>query len=116
MEDQKSRYKKLHQKSKVTRIFCRLDFRLILNNLNDLVKSTDIIPAIKVIKTDPDAIYIEIGNIDQELKGLGFWKMNCSLLTDEECVNNVTEMIPEWTAEGRRELFDHRSVFINVGL
>lgn len=63
------------------------------------MKSTDIIPA---IRTDHDAISIEIGKLDNELKGPGHWKMNCSLLTDEEYVNNVTEMIPIWAAEGRK--------------
>ena len=90
------------------RIFCRLDYWLVSNNLNDLVKSTDIIPA---IRTDHDAISIEIGKIENELKGPGYWKMNCSLLTDEEYVNNVTAMIPIWTADGRKELSDNRSVW-----
>ena len=40
---------------KSPRIFCRLDYWLICNNLNDLVQSTDIIPA---IRTDHDAICI----------------------------------------------------------
>ena len=93
---------------KSPRIFCRLDYWLVSNNLNDLVKSTDIIPA---IRTDHDAISIEIGKIENELKGPGYWKMNCSLLTDEEYVNNVTAMIPIWTADGRKELSDNRSVW-----
>ena len=32
--------------------------------------------------------------------------MNCSLLDNEEYVNNVTELIPIWIAEGRKELLD----------
>ena len=72
------------------------------------MKSTDIIPA---IRTDHDAISIEIGKIENELKGPGYWKMNCSLLTDEEYVNNVTAMIPIWTADGRKELSDNRTVW-----
>lgn len=36
------------------KIFCRLDYWLISNNLNDLVKSTGIIPA---IRTDHDSGY-----------------------------------------------------------
>ena len=35
--------------------------------------------------------------------------MNYSLLTDEEYVN-VPAMIPIWTADGRKELSDNRSV------
>ena len=84
------------------KIFCRLDYWLISNNLNDLVKSTGIFSA---IRADHDAITLDI----EELKGSGFWKMNCSLLVDEEYVNSVTEMIPIWTAEGRKVLSDDRS-------
>ena len=94
---------------KSPRIFCRLDYWLISNNLNDLVKSSDIIPA---IRTDHDAISIEIGELENENKGPGYWKMNCSILKDDEYVNNVTEMLrPLWTAEGRKELSDSRNVW-----
>lgn len=37
--------------------------------------------------------------------------MNCSLLVDGEYVNSVTEMIPIWTAEGRKVLSDDRSTW-----
>ena len=37
--------------------------------------------------------------------------MNCSLLDDEEYVNDVTEMIPIWIAEERKELSDDRNVW-----
>ena len=37
--------------------------------------------------------------------------MNCSMLKDEEYVNNVTEMLPLWTAEGRKERSDSRNVW-----
>jgi len=33
------------------------------------------------------------------------------MLKDEEYVNNVTEMLPVWTAEGRKELSDSRNVW-----
>ena len=35
--------------------------------------------------------------------------MNCSLLDDEDYVNDITEKIPIWLAEGRKELLDSRS-------
>lgn len=89
-------------------IFCRLDYWLISNNLYDLVKSTDIIPA---IRTDHDAITLDIEELETELQGSGYWKMNCSLLADEEYVNSVTEMIPIWTAQGRKVLSDDRTIW-----
>ena len=52
-------------------IFCRLDYWLIFNNLHDLAKSVDIIPA---IKTDHAAITLDLQNSDNEIKGPGFWK------------------------------------------
>ena len=76
--------------------------------MNDLVKSREIIPA---PRTDHDAIWLEIGELENEQKGPGYWKMNCSMLKDDEYVNNVTEMLPVWTAEERKELSDSRNVW-----
>lgn len=75
--------------------------------------STDIIPA---IRTDHNAISLKIGELENELRGPGYWKMNCSLLADEEYVNSVTESIQIWAAEGRKELSDDRSLWdwINI--
>ena len=93
---------------KAPRIFCRLDYYLISNNLFDTVRSTDIIPA---IRRDHDAILLEIGKLENGQKGPGYWKLNCSLLADDAYVNSVTELLPIWVAEGRKELSDHRSVW-----
>ena len=84
-------------------IFCHLDYRLISNTLHDLVKTTDIISS---IKTDNAAISLELVNDSNDIKGPGLWKMNCSLLDDEDYVNDITEKIPIWLAEGREELSD----------
>ena len=89
-------------------IFCRLDYWLISNSLHDLVKTTDIIPS---IKTDHTAISLELVNDSNDIKGPGLWKMNCSLLDDEDYVNDVTEKIPIWLAEGRKDLSDSRSIW-----
>ena len=56
---------------KSPRVFCRLDIWLISNKLNDLVTATDIIPA---IRTDHDAISLEMGELENELRGPGYWK------------------------------------------
>ena len=63
--------------SKSPRVFCRLDFWLISNKLSDSVTTTDIVP---VIRTDHDAISLEMRELENELRGPGYWKMNCSLL------------------------------------
>ena len=77
-------------------VFCRLDYWLISNNLSDFVELTEIIPA---VRTDHDAISLELGKLENELKGPGNWKMNCSLLDDEEYEEDMARMIPLWTAE-----------------
>ena len=89
-------------------IFCRLDYWLISNTLHDLVVTTDIIPA---IKTDHAAISIEFSNRYNDIKGPGYWKMNCSLLDDEDYINDLAEKIPIWLAEVRNELSDNRSIW-----
>ena len=78
-------------------IFCRLDYWLISNNFNDWVKATNIIPA---IRTDHSAIYLEFRNVDKEAKGPGFWKMNTSILKDDEYIDDLTKMVPIWITEG----------------
>ena len=92
-----------HQK-----IFCRLDYWLISNNLHDCVKSVKIIPA---IKTDHSAICLELSFLDEGVPGPGYWKMNCSLLDDDDYVEAISKMIPAWVEEGRRELSGHRCVW-----
>ena len=89
-------------------ILCRLDYWLISNNLHDLVTTTDIIPA---IKTDHAAISIEFSISEKHIKGPGHWKMNCSLLDDEDYVREVTAKIPIWLIEGQNELTDNRSIW-----
>lgn len=37
--------------------------------------------------------------------------MNCTMLKDEEYVITVAEMLPVWTAEGRKELSDSRNIW-----
>ena len=89
-------------------ILCRLDYWLISNNLQDLVALVDIIPA---IKTDHAAITLDLNNSDNSIKGPGLWKMNCALLEDENYINDVTEKIPFWLDEGRKDLSDNRTIW-----
>ena len=92
----------------VTNDFCRLDYWLISNTLHDLVKTTHIIPC---IKTDHAAISLDLVNDSNDIKGPGLWKINCSLLDDKDYVNDITEKIPIWLAEGRKDSSDNRSIW-----
>ena len=110
-------------------VFCRLDYWLISNNLSDFVELTEIIPA---VRTDHDAISLELGKLENELKGPGNWKMNCSLLDDEEYEEDIATLFPLnlvprafplrekpwgrgwfplWTADGQKELTDDRMIW-----
>ena len=89
-------------------VFCRLDYWLISNNLSDFVELTEIIPP---VRTDHDPISLELGKLEDELKGPGNWKMNCSLLDDEDYEEDITRMIPLWIAEGQKEFTDNRMIW-----
>ena len=89
-------------------IFCRLDFWLISNNLQDFVNSTNIIPA---IKTDHAAIELALTDSYQSVKGPSFWKMNVSLLEDETYLNDLKNNLPQWKTMGTNDLSDKRSVW-----
>ena len=89
-------------------IFCSLDYWLISNNLHDLVRSVDIIPS---IKTDHAVITLDLQNSDNEIKGPGFWKLNCALLEDDDYINDVSSKIPIWLAQGRKDLSDDRVIW-----
>ena len=89
-------------------VFCRLYYWLISNHLRDFVELSEIIPA---VRTDHDAISLELGQLENELKGPGNWKMNCSLLDDEEYEEDIARMIPLWTAEGQKEFTDNRMIW-----
>ena len=89
-------------------IFCRLDYWLISNNLLNLAKSVDIIPS---IKTDHAAITLDLQNSDNDIKGPGFWKMNCALLEDDDYINDVKSKILIWLAQGRKDLSDDRVIW-----
>ena len=67
-----------------------------------------IIPA---VRTDHDAISLELGKLENELKGLGNWKMNCSLLDDEDYEEDIARMIPLWIAEGQKEFTGNRMIW-----
>ena len=54
-------------------MFSRLDVWSISYNLSAFVELTEIIPA---VRTDHDAIYLELGQLENELKGPGNWKIN----------------------------------------
>ena len=86
----------------------RLRRIIVSNNLHDFVKSTDITPA---IKTDHAAIELVLKDSHQSVKGPGDWKMNVSLLEDENYLNELKNNLPEWKTTGINNLSDKRSIW-----
>ena len=89
-------------------IFCRLDYWLISNNLQDFVNTTDIIPA---IKTDHAAIELNLTDSNQNSKGPGFWKMNVCFLEDPNYLKELKQNIPLWKKTGSDNLSDKRCIW-----
>ena len=79
-------------------IFCRLDYWLISDTLQDLIKNVDIIAA---IKTDHAAIVLHLQGVEETKKGPGFWKMNTSLLSDEKFIQLMKTNLEVWKDEGK---------------
>ena len=88
-------------------IFCRLDYWLISDKLHDLVKNVDIVPS---IKSDHSAIFLELEEIQENNRGPGFWKLNSSLLANEEYKDMITNNLPIWINEAK-DLKDPRSIW-----
>jgi len=89
-------------------VFCRLDYWLISNNLQDFVESIGITPA---IKTDHAAIELVLKDSYQSIKGPVYWKINVSLLQDENYLNELKNNFPEWKTTGTNNLSDKRSIW-----
>jgi exonuclease III len=72
------------------RIQSRLDYFLLSGELLYIIDKCDIKPS---IKTDHSLLQISINLIEEERRGPGFWKFNCSLLKDENYINMVRKLI-----------------------
>ena len=79
-------------------IFCRLDYWFFSDTLQDLIKNVDIIAA---IKTDHSAIVLHLQGFEEAKKGPGFWKMNTSLLSDENFIQLMETNLEIWKEEGK---------------
>ena len=66
---------------------------------------TNISPA---IRTEID---LSIGDVEKGVKGPAFWKFNCSLLDDENYLQEVNNNFEAWMVEGEKELHDKRAIW-----
>ena len=74
----------------------RIDFWLISDDLQDDVKKTEIIPA---IKTDHSAISLSINSLKDQPFGPSYWKFNSSLLEDHNYIRLIHSEYPKWITE-----------------
>ena len=70
---------------------------------------TGILP-VPAIRTNHAAITLALRNIG-EIKGPGIWKMNVSLLDDENYLEQLRINITKWKQERENELSDKRCVW-----
>jgi len=87
--------KKFTWKQKTPCIKSRLDMWLMSNYLQDYCKDIDIVP---YIRSDHSAVILRLES-HATAKGKGLWKLNNSLLKEEEYVNGITSKLNEWIDE-----------------
>ena len=82
-------------------IFSRLDYWLISDTLQDLIKNVDIIASQDYSIQDHAAILLHLQGVEETKKGPGFWKMNTSLLSDERFIELMKTNLEVWKEEGK---------------
>ena len=73
-------------KQKNPEIHCRLDYWFISEALHDYASLVDILPC---IRSDHDAIVLQLKSVDDSDRGRGYWKMNTSILDDEDFIYKI---------------------------
>ena len=74
----------------------RLDYFLISDQLQEQIKTIEIIPA---VQSDHSTLIVEIGSIIQEAKGQSYWKFNTSLVYDKSFVELIKSEIVKYDME-----------------
>lgn len=72
----------------------RLDYWLISDGMQDLIKKVDIRPA---IKTDHSAIFLSLDKINTQPHGPSYWKFNDSLCNDKDYNELLRESYINWS-------------------
>ena len=76
--------------------------------MQDFVNTTDIIPA---LKTDHEAILLNLTDSNENSKGPGFWKMNVSPLEDPDYLEELKQNISHWKTTGSDNLSEKRCIW-----
>ena len=68
----------------------RLDYIFVLSDLQDCVKTMDVIPS---VNTDHSAVYLQIRVLNENRRGRSYWKFNNSLLSDNVYIEKMNREI-----------------------
>ena len=74
----------------------RLDFCLISDLCQDEIEETSNKTA---VRTDHSAIVVSFNSLDEQIPVPSYWKINSSLMEDDDYVSAINEKSPEWLAE-----------------
>ena len=78
-------------RKKPTPVYSRLDYFIVSFGLSGYIEKTDIIAG---YKTDHSMIRMKF-RITSNKRGPGYWKLNCSLLAEEQYVEKIRKIIQE---------------------
>ena len=85
--------KRFTWRQKNPRVQCRLDYFLISTNVTDLVVDSTILPS---ILSDHSPIAVTLKYIPEPTRGPGHWKLNVSLLKEEDYKTQIRHNIAAW--------------------
>ena len=83
----------------------RLDYIFVSSDLQDCVKSIDVIPS---VNTDHSAVYLQIRVLNENRRGRSYWKFNNSLLSDNVYIEKMNKEIERCKKEDLKDLTDPR--------
>ena len=100
--------KRFTWRQKKPRIQCRLDYFFVSDKLHDYVTNMEIIPS---VRSDHSAITLHFKTIQQGCeKGRGHWKLNSSIIEDQDFVQEIMVEKESWVKEAS-QLKDSRSIW-----
>ena len=88
----------------------RLDFWLITKNIKSKTSHTDIRPA---IRADHNAISLKVCTVKNK-KGPGYWKMNTTILKDNDYQNKIIDIVQSFSKKSLSPLIKWELFKVNV--
>ena len=99
--------KRFTWRQKSPRIHCRLDYFFVSDKMHDYITDMEIIPS---IRSDHSAITLQIKSIQGFEKGRGYWKLNSSIIDNEDFVQEIMVDKDVWIQEAS-QLEDPRLIW-----